>query len=112
MFFKNKKIEKLEQKIALLEMELMKKENICVTYREVLRNSNCSTLLLEENKKLIEWIKSVLEQFGTTDVRDRKRITIPVCRKLEFDDFCGDYKIQGRRVETIIIPEIVIHNTK
>ena len=110
MLFRSKKIEKLEKEIASLKMDLIKKENECTTYREVLRNANCSTLLSEENKKLIKWIKSILEQFGTMDVYERKRIAIPVYRKLEADYFSKEFEIQRTSVETIVIPEIVINN--
>lgn len=110
--FKSKKVRDLETRIFLLETEKMQKENECATLRDILKNSNCSSLLLEENKTLIKWIHDILEQFGTMDVYDRNRFCIPVYRKLGSDYFSKDYGIQRIKVETIVIPEIVIHNMK
>lgn len=110
--FNNKKVEKLENEIATLKMEIIAKENENITFREILRNSKCSSLLLEENKKLIEWIHEILEQFGTVSVYDRRRFNIPIYRKLEPDYFDSNCELQRTKIETIIIPEIVIKNMK
>lgn len=110
--FSIKQVKKLEDEIATLKEKILIKENENVTLREVLKNSSCSSLLLEENRTLIRWIHEILEQFGTMDVYDRKSINIPVYRKLEPDIFSSNYEWKRTQVETIVIPEIVIRNMK
>lgn len=110
--FSIKKVKKLEDEIATLKTEIKIKENENATLRDVLKNSNCSSLLLEENTTLIKWIHEILEQFGTMDVYDRKRINIPVYRKLEPEIMNINSEIRRSETETIVIPEIVIRNMK
>ena len=40
-----------------------------------------NTQLIEENQKLIEWVKNILDTFGTMEVRERNRIQIPVIKQ-------------------------------
>lgn len=110
--FNKKKIKKLENTIFSLQQDLITEKNINATYKEILRNSNCSTLLLEENKQLIEWIKSVLETFGTMEVHDRIPFHIPVYRKVKFNPFEQNEELRKTTTETIVIPSIIIHEQK
>lgn len=107
--FNIKKVKRLEAEIVILKTEIKIKESEIATLRKPL---NISNLLLEENKVLIKWIHGILEQFGTMDVYDRKRINIPVYRKLEPNYFTSNCEVQRTEVETIIIPEIVISKIK
>ncbi len=111
--FNKKKIEKLEAKICSLEQDLIKEKNNTETYKEILRNSNCSTLLLEENQKLIEWIKNILEEYGTFEVRERSTVHIPVYRRINASPFRYENEEFPRCEDKIIvIPEIVIYERK
>ena len=107
--FNKRKIKKLEDKIFSLERDLVKEKNNLETYKEIANNSNARTLLLEENRTLIKWIQRILTEFGTTEVRDRNRVRIPVYKKIEpiinGNMYCSTKK-------TIIIPEIVIQEIK
>lgn len=105
--FKNKNIERLEMQIESLKMDISRKDNEIQAYKEILLKSSCSTLLLEENQKLIKWIHDILEQFGTMEVRTRDRIVIPVYKKINFSESMNP-DIQRTRCETVVIPEIVI----
>lgn len=109
--FNKRKVEKLEQQLELLNHDLQKEKNDNDTLKDILRNSNCSSLLLEENKKLIDWIEKILTEFGTMDVRSRERVQIPIY-KIEKE---YPYKMMNPNTEmlrvkekTIIIPEITL----
>jgi len=107
--FNKRKIEKLENKIFSLEQDLVKEKNNVETYKEIANNSNARTLLLEENKILIKWIQNILTEFGTIEVRDRKRVHIPIYKEINpFEAENGHYGIKN----TIIIPEIIIQEYK
>lgn len=62
------------QKTRRLELENEK-------YREIIEQLQSKIkyddYLKEENKKLIEWIQKILQEFGTSQVNDRK-ISIPI----------------------------------
>lgn len=60
--------------------------------------------LIEENQKMIEWVKNILDTFGTMEVRERS-IQIPVIKETRTynSDILGNYE-----EETIIIPEIIV----
>lgn len=79
--FNRKKVESLEQEIISLKGDILKYKNNCETYKEIFKNTNCSTLLIEENKKLIIWIEKILSEFGTVNVYERKTIHIPVIKR-------------------------------
>lgn len=110
--FNRKKVQKLEAKIASLKQDIIKEQNNCVTLKEILKNTNCSSLLLEENQKLIEWINKILEEFGTIVVYERRSVYIPIYKKEEINPFTSDIELRESKVKTIVIPEIVIqeHN--
>ena len=64
--------------------------------------------LENENKKLLEWIESILKEFGTFNVRER-RVNIPIYKNtVEVEPY--DAETVGTIKEAVIvIPEIVIH---
>lgn len=109
--FNRKKVEKLEQQLELLKSDLQKEKNNNDTLKDILRNFNCSSLLLEENRKLIDWIEKILTEFGTIDVRSKGRIQIPIYQvEKEYPYKMMDPNTEMLRVKekTIIIPEIVL----
>ena len=90
---KYRRLEKENQKYQEMVIELQNK----IKYDEYLK---------KENKKLVEWIQKILEQFGTFDVHSRERIQIPTMRNIDRWSNGIDNKIITN--ETIIIPEIAI----
>lgn len=109
--FNRKKVEKLEKQLELLNHDLQKEKNDNDTLKDILKNSKCSSLLLEENKKLIDWIEKILSEFGTMDVRSKERVQIPIYKvEKEFPYKAMDLGTETIRFseKTIIIPEIVL----
>lgn len=110
----NKKL-KQENEELKRELELCKINN--ETLREtinVVRTSNekVSIPVLEENKKLINWIMTILHEFGTMEVRERRGIKIPVytdISKPNYKNFDDRFNRGFTEVEEVItIPEIQI----
>lgn len=62
--------------------------------------------LKEENKKMLDWIQKILKEFGTCDVNQRERISIPVYKQSNY--YYSDEKIRDMCSTTIVIPELVI----
>ena len=109
--FNIKKVKKLEDKIALLKQDLEREKNSVATLKEVLKNNSESRKYLEEeNQKLLKWIKSILEEFGTMDIRERSIVHIPVYKRTDVIPFkYENEEIQRHEEKIIVIPEIVIH---
>lgn len=109
--FNIKKVKKLEDKIALLERDLEREKNNVATFKEILKNNNESRKYLEEeNQKLIKWIKSILEEFGTMEVRERSTVHIPVYKRSDIMFFrSANEEIPRYKEKIVVIPEIVIH---
>lgn len=113
--FNRRKVEKLEQQLELLKVDLQKEKNNNDTLKEVLKNSNCSSLLLEENQKLIDWIEKILSDFGTVDVGSKERLRIPIYKvEKEYPYKMMDPYTETIRTseKTIIIPEITLTKRK
>ena len=93
-------------KYKRLEKENIKYKEIIETLQSKIRYDD---YLKQENKKLIEWIQKILEEFGTLDVKNRERVKIPIM-KYKYNHY-GDnnFKMTTR---TIIIPEIVISQSE
>lgn len=65
-------------------------------------------LLINENKKLNEWIRNILKEFGTYDVSERK-VSIPIYRRTELKPYSMNSSLKRiGQEETIVIPEIVL----
>ena len=82
----------------------MQKERI-----EMLDNDN--NILLRANQQLTEWVNKIINEVGIYDVKDRRTITIPICKNPvkamsgKFGDISQqmpDFMAQ----EEIIVPEI------
>jgi hypothetical protein len=93
---KYKRLEKENQKYQEIIEELQNK----IKYDDYLK---------EENRKMITWIKQILKEFGTMEVRNRDRIQIPIMKRKEV--YYGDNNFRAP-AETIIIPEIIISKTE
>ena len=106
--FNKKKVERLEEEIVCLKRDKERLTNEINTLKDILKNQNCSSLVLEENKRLIDWIEKILSAFGTFDVYERQSIKIPIYSHRAYS--CspnGEIHNQCRR-EVTIIPELVI----
>ena len=111
--FRKRKIQELEDKIASLTQEIFKEKNNAKIYKEVLEMKNNNTVILEENQKLISWIRSILEEFGTFEVREKNTVHIPVHKKSNILPFrYENEEIPRCEDKIIVIPEIVIHERK
>ncbi|MBQ9023844.1 MAG: hypothetical protein IJ105_01330 [Bacilli bacterium] len=85
-----------------LELENLKYKEIIEQLRFKIKSDE---YLKEENKKMINWVQKILEEFGTQEVSERK-IQIPIIKHKDF--MYGDDNMRYT-TETIIIPEIIIH---
>lgn len=90
-------IEKLKKEVRELKIENSSDE---------LHNHLCN-----ENKKLIDWIRKILDEVGTVNVDSTNTFKIPVYKKVEekaYDTIFPTIVVE----ETITIPEIIIHKGK
>ena len=103
---KNLGIEKDELNTKLEAKEI---ENKCLIDR-ITDYEKMNADLKEENKKLTEWVKSILSEFGTYDVYGRDKIKIPVWKhqSIKYDPAA----LTRTYEDIIVIPEIIIHTTK
>jgi len=105
--FNKKRIKQLEE---LLHERYEDKEYYKEKLNELTRSENRCKQLYEENEKLIEWIKQILENFGTFDVYDTSPVKIPVWKQssMSYDPAT----LTRTYTDTKIIPQIVIHTIK
>lgn len=98
------KTKRKNQRTRRLELENEK-------YREIIEQLLCKIkyddYLKEENKKLIEWIQKILQEFGTSQVNDRK-ISIPIYKN-SINYFIDNALLTE---EVVIIPEIRLHKIR
>lgn len=109
--FNKRKIKELENKIQNQEKAIYDyKRHIDDTNKLNKNLSESLNMQLEENKKLNEWIITILKEFGTTNVRE-EHIQIPVIENSATytSMLCGTVK--EKRIEipsiTIIKKEII-----
>jgi len=103
--FNRKKVKELEEKINNQKKAIYDyKKHIEDTNKLNKDLSNSLNMQLEENKKLIEWVITILKEFGTIDVRE-PHIQIPVINNgVTYNSMlCGTVK--EKRIE---IPSITI----
>lgn len=62
--------------------------------------------LKEENKKMLDWVQKILKEFGTYDVNQRERISIPIYKQGDY--YYSDEKGRDVCSMTVVIPELVI----
>lgn len=105
--FNKKKIKKLENQIYEMTCEIDRYIKNERNWSKQLDETNeINNKIINENKKLIEWIKNILELYGTMEVHQRNQIQIPICKQ-NYIAYEGFNKIEE---ESIIIPEIRIIN--
>ena len=112
--FNKKEIKELKKQINNLETIIRNNEAYTSSLEKKLqRKDNCQSYLMSENKKLIEWIKSILKEFGTLNVRER-RVQIPIYKnEAKRCDMGMDTSPVGTiEEEIIVIPEIVINSRR
>lgn len=95
--------EQLRTKIKLIETEKTK------SYNDL--KSNYSKIV-DSNEKLIDWVRKILENFGTVDMTGKtQNISIPIYREYRQNIYkaCDEIKTEVTE-ELIIIPEIHFKN--
>ena len=112
--FNKRKVRQLKDKIISLEKALEEeKHNVAMNDGIKKRIEHSENYVIKENQKLIDWIRSILENFGTFDVNERREVHIPVYQKIEAIPFHNlQEEIPRTAEEVIVIPEIVIHRRK
>lgn len=106
--FKKKKIKRLLDELEDSNNKLIQERAKSKEYKEMVNNiEKISTQTMEENQKLIKWIMTILDTFGTMEVRERRSIQIPVYENKEYKAYDRNYMgIMPK--ERITIPEITI----
>ena len=106
--FNKKKIKELEKINFSLCKEIQGYQNNERCWnRQIDELEKISSNLTEENQKLIKWIMNILNTFGTMEVRDRMKVSIPVYRDENYRAY--NEKVMGiYERERITIPEITI----
>ncbi len=103
--FNRKKVKKLEEKINNQKKAIYDyKRNIEDTNKLNKDLSKSLNMQLEQNKKLIEWVITILKEFGTTDARG-PHIQIPVINKEVMYNSMLSGTVKEKRIE---IPSITI----
>ena len=97
---------KKNAKLKRLELENEKYKEIIEQLQNKIKYDN---YLNQENKKMIEWVQKILQEFGTYEVRERQSVQIPI---MKHKDFMYGYNNVRMTSETIIIPEIIIHKNE
>lgn len=106
--FNKKKVKELEQIIYRLNHEIegyQKNERHWNSQIDGLEK--ISSNLTEENQKLIKWIMNILDTFGTMEIRDRERVSIPIYHDKNYRAYDNNFMGICER-ERITIPEITI----
>lgn len=108
--FRKKKIRKLLNEIEDVNNRLVQERWKAKELQESINNlEKISTQTLEENQKLIEWIKKILDTFGTMEVKDSRNIQIPIYEHKTYKASEYDRKVMGLFEKEIIrIPSITI----
>lgn len=112
--FNKKKIKKLKKQIKNLETIIRNNEAYTSSLeKKIAKKDNCQSYLMSENEKLIEWIKSILKEFGTLNVGER-RVQIPIYKNEaeRYDMDMGTSPVGTMGEEIIVIPEIVINSRR
>lgn len=89
------------QKTRRLELENEKYREIIEQLQNKIKYDD---YLKTENKKLIEWIQKILQEFGTSQVNDRT-ISVPIYKN-SINSFIDNEPLIE---EIVIIPEIKLH---
>ena len=104
--FNKKKIKRLYQELEDCQNKLITARVEVKVLKKELDNSHQNTdQLLEENKKLIEWIKGILEVTHVCDTNNTlDMVTIPIVKREKDVNYYGS--VEPFHQEDIIIPTI------
>ena len=105
--FRKKKVKKLLNELEYTNNMLVQERSKNKKLQESANNfEKISTKALEENQILIDWIKKILNTFGTMDVTNKNHVRIPI-----YKDIIRPIKsspFQPQEKERIEIPPITI----
>lgn len=106
--FNNKKIKEQQELIEGLRKERHKYQD--KYYEEELKNAKLNDrieVLEEQNKDLIEWIKTIIKDVGCYEVKDRNQFRIPIYKNetSRMIDGFGEQKRKDITIPTIHITE-------
>ena len=108
--FNNKKIKEQEELIDGLRKERSKFMN--KYYDEELKVEKLRDrieVLEEQNKELIDWIKTIIKEVGCYEVKDKNEFRIPIYKNEGFEYWYDNSKGVEERLKTeITIPKITI----
>lgn len=112
--FRKKKVKKLLNELEDTNNMLIQERSKTKRLRESVNNlERISTQTLEENQILIEWIRKILDTFGTMKVKNRMNIRIPIYEHKTYKASEYDRNIMGLlEKEVIEIPSITIMKIK
>lgn len=108
--FRKKKVKKLLNELEDTNNMLIQERSKTKKLQESINNlEKISTQTLEENQILIEWIKKILDTFGTMEVKDSRNIQIPIYEHKTYKTSEYDRNVMGLfEKEVIRIPAITI----
>ena len=108
--FRKKKIKKLLNELEDVNNILIQERCKTTKLQERINNlEKISTQTLEENQILMEWIKKILDTFGTMKVKSRMNVQIPIYEHKIYKASEYDRNVMGLfEKEVIRIPAITI----
>lgn len=108
--FRKKKIRKLLNELEDANNMLIQERSKTKELQECANNlEKISTQVLEENQILMEWIKKILDTFGTIEVKDSRNVQIPIYEHKTYKASEYDRNVMGLfEKEVIRIPAITI----
>lgn len=105
--FRKKKVKKLLNELEDTNNMLIQERNKTKRLQESVNNLEIiSTKTLEENQILIEWIRKILDTFGTMEVKNKMNVQIPICKNVIRPSYPSPFHSQIK--EIIEIPSITI----
>ena len=108
--FRKKKVKKLLNELEDTNNMLIQERSKNKKLQENANNlEKISTQTLEENQILMEWIKKILDTFGTMEVKDSRNVQIPIYEHKTYKASEYDRNVMGLfEKERIEIPPITI----
>lgn len=112
--FNKKKIKEQEQKLKHTSFIISEKEKeINRQYNTIKNLQTAHNRVLDENKKLIDWVYKILNEFGELSTNKNISIRIPYYKDEELGCFGINDSRQFNEIRTTItIPELIINKTE
>lgn len=111
--FNNKKAKRLQEELKNQEnlIKYLKSRNDFLEkmYKNI---SHSSEMIYEDNQKLIQWIKKIIEAFDVFEVSDRNPVRLPIYKIPSARYYENVNEVERISQETIVIPEIIITKNK